>query len=84
MAKINRASKAAGPLATWTVAQLHYGKILGQMGPMRKELADMQAEADRNAGRDEQGEDSCPIRPMNQLTPAASDEAVVTVTLGPS
>ena len=43
--KINRASKAAGPLASWAEAQLKFSRINKQIEPLKKELREMQEEA---------------------------------------
>ncbi|CAD7970789.1 unnamed protein product [Amoebophrya sp. A120] len=46
--KIARASKAAGPLGIWVEAQLKYSGILQNIGPLRKELADLELEAEQS------------------------------------
>jgi hypothetical protein len=38
-AKVERASKAAAPLCSWTLAQLRYAEALAQAKPLKKELA---------------------------------------------
>ena len=40
--KIDRASKAAGPLAKWVESQLMYADILEQVDPLRNELEQLQ------------------------------------------
>ncbi|CCG82670.1 Dynein heavy chain [Taphrina deformans PYCC 5710] len=42
---VNRASKACGPLVQWVVAQVSYSEILDQVGPLREEVASLEAEA---------------------------------------
>ncbi|KAF2742258.1 cytoplasmic dynein-like protein 1 heavy chain 1 [Sporormia fimetaria CBS 119925] len=37
--KVNRASKACGPLVKWIAAQVHYSDILDRVGPLREHLA---------------------------------------------
>ncbi|CAG8490206.1 1623_t:CDS:10, partial [Scutellospora calospora] len=39
---VNRASKACGPLVKWVAAQVSYSDILDRVGPMRKEMEDLQ------------------------------------------
>eukprot|EP00127_Corallochytrium_limacisporum_P003948 Clim_evm33s155 gene=Clim_evmTU33s155 len=36
--KINKASRACGPLAKWVIAQVEYSEMLLKVGPLRKEL----------------------------------------------
>lgn len=43
--KVNRASKACGPLVQWVVAQVHYSDILDRVGPLRQEVEKLEADA---------------------------------------
>ena len=43
--KVNRASKACGPLVQWVEAQVNYSEILERIGPLRQEVADLEEEA---------------------------------------
>eukprot|EP00835_Amoeboradix_gromovi_P000082 NODE_3_length_56144_cov_0.348184.p1 type:complete len:4079 gc:universal NODE_3_length_56144_cov_0.348184:21030-33266(+) len=43
---VNRASKACGPLFVWMTAQLSFSSILLQIGPLKKELNDLQVQYD--------------------------------------
>ncbi|KAL1605495.1 dynein heavy chain [Nothophoma quercina] len=40
--KVNRASKACGPLVQWVQAQVMYSEILNRVEPLRKEVAELQ------------------------------------------
>lgn len=42
---INRASKACGPLAQWVIAQVTYSSIIDRVGPLRKEVAQLEEDA---------------------------------------
>ncbi|CAG8487876.1 5917_t:CDS:10 [Dentiscutata erythropus] len=41
---VNRASKACGPLVKWVIAQVGYSDILDRVGPMRREMEDLEAQ----------------------------------------
>ena len=43
---VNRASKACGPLVAWIIAQVNYREILDKVGPLRQEVASLEAKAD--------------------------------------
>lgn len=43
--KVNRASKACGPLVQWVEAQVTYSEILDRVGPLREEVAQLEEEA---------------------------------------
>ncbi|KAF2709100.1 hypothetical protein K504DRAFT_456000 [Pleomassaria siparia CBS 279.74] len=43
--KVNRASKACGPLVQWVVAQVEFSEILNRVGPLRNEVAQLEADA---------------------------------------
>ena len=43
--KVNRASKACGPLVQWVEAQVNYSSILAKVGPLREELAALEDQA---------------------------------------
>ncbi|KAF2152302.1 hypothetical protein K461DRAFT_241389 [Myriangium duriaei CBS 260.36] len=43
--KVNRASKACGPLVQWVEAQVNFSSILAKVGPLRAELAELQDQA---------------------------------------
>ena len=43
--KVNRASKACGPLLEWVVAQVEYSEILERVGPLREEARHLEDEA---------------------------------------
>lgn len=45
--KVNRASVACGPLVKWATAQLTYADMLGKVEPLRNELKNLEAEAER-------------------------------------
>lgn len=42
---VNRASKACGPLVQWAIAQVQYSSILRRVGPLRKEVRDLEQSA---------------------------------------
>ncbi|KAF4688109.1 hypothetical protein FOZ60_003172 [Perkinsus olseni] len=44
MERIERASRAAGPLAQWVKSQISYGKMLQSIGPLRAEVAELEAQ----------------------------------------
>jgi dynein heavy chain 1 len=43
--KVNRASKACGPLVQWVEAQVSYAEILDRVGPLREEVAQLEEQA---------------------------------------
>lgn len=43
--KVNRASKACGPLVQWVAAQVNYSDILDRVGPLRQEVENLEAAA---------------------------------------
>lgn len=43
--RVNRASKACGPLVQWVEAQVNYSEILDRVGPLREEVAQLEDEA---------------------------------------
>ncbi|KAK4618664.1 Dynein heavy chain, cytoplasmic [Fulvia fulva] len=43
--RVNRASKACGPLVQWVQAQVHYSAILDRVGPLRDEVDQLENEA---------------------------------------
>ncbi|KAM3424381.1 Dynein heavy chain, cytoplasmic [Cercospora zeina] len=43
--RVNRASKACGPLVQWVEAQVNYSSILDRVGPLREEVDQLQEEA---------------------------------------
>ncbi|KAI9815391.1 MAG: hypothetical protein M1826_002067 [Phylliscum demangeonii] len=43
--KVNRASKACGPLVQWVQAQVLYSEILDRVGPLRDEVAELEEQA---------------------------------------
>jgi dynein heavy chain 1 len=43
---VNRASKACGPLVKWVTAQIDYATILEKVGPLRQEVAQLEASAE--------------------------------------
>ena len=43
--KVNRASKACGPLVQWVQAQVLYSEILDRVGPLREEVAQLEEQA---------------------------------------
>ena len=43
--KVNRASKACGPLVQWVEAQVNFSEILDRVGPLRKEVTDLEEAA---------------------------------------
>lgn len=43
--RVNRASKACGPLVQWVEAQVTYSEILDRVGPLREEVAQLEEEA---------------------------------------
>ncbi|TVY81803.1 Cytoplasmic dynein heavy chain [Lachnellula suecica] len=43
--KVNRASKACGPLVQWVVAQVNYSEILDRVGPLRDEVVMLEEQA---------------------------------------
>ena len=42
--KVNRASKACGPLVQWVEAQVNYSEILDRVGPLREEVNQLEQE----------------------------------------
>lgn len=43
--KVNRASKACGPLVQWVTAQVNYSDILDRVGPLKEEVGKLEEEA---------------------------------------
>lgn len=43
--KVNRASKACGPLVQWVIAQVNYSEILDRVGPLRAEVQELEETA---------------------------------------
>ena len=43
--KVNRASKACGPLVQWVSAQVNYSDILDRVGPLREEVGQLEEQA---------------------------------------
>ncbi|KAF4126868.1 dynein heavy chain 1, cytosolic [Geosmithia morbida] len=43
--KVNRASKACGPLVQWVTAQVNYSDILDRVGPLKQEVAQLEEQA---------------------------------------
>ena len=43
--RVNRASKACGPLVQWVEAQVNYSEILDRVGPLREEVHQLEEEA---------------------------------------
>ncbi|KAI9672025.1 MAG: Dynein heavy chain, cytoplasmic [Trizodia sp. TS-e1964] len=43
--KVNRASKACGPLVQWVEAQVNYSEILDRVGPLREEVGQLEDQA---------------------------------------
>ncbi|KAL2166549.1 hypothetical protein VTG60DRAFT_2516 [Thermothelomyces hinnuleus] len=43
--KVNRASKACGPLVQWVEAQVNYAEILDRVGPLREEVKQLEEQA---------------------------------------
>ncbi|KAA8570853.1 hypothetical protein EYC84_000244 [Monilinia fructicola] len=43
--KVNRASKACGPLVQWVQAQVNYSEILDRVGPLREEVGRLEEKA---------------------------------------
>jgi len=43
--KVNRASKACGPLVQWVTAQVNYSEILDRVGPLRAEVEQLEENA---------------------------------------
>ncbi|PHH90699.1 hypothetical protein CDD83_2886 [Cordyceps sp. RAO-2017] len=43
--KVNRASKACGPLVQWVAAQVNYSDILDRVGPLKDEVAQLEEQA---------------------------------------
>ena len=43
--RVNRASKACGPLVQWVEAQVNYSEILDRVGPLREEVVQLEGEA---------------------------------------
>lgn len=43
--RVNRASKACGPLVQWVQAQVHFSEILDRVGPLREEVAVLEDQA---------------------------------------
>lgn len=45
--KVNRASKACGPLVQWVAAQVMYSEILNRVEPLRKEVAELEQKLEK-------------------------------------
>ena len=43
--RVNRASKACGPLVQWVAAQVNYSDILDRVGPLREEVGQLEEQA---------------------------------------
>lgn len=43
--RVNRASKACGPLVQWVEAQVNYSEILDRVGPLREEVGQLEEQA---------------------------------------
>ncbi|QPG94731.1 Dynein heavy chain cytoplasmic [Epichloe festucae Fl1] len=43
--KVNRASKACGPLVQWVAAQVNYSDILDRVGPLKEEVTQLEEQA---------------------------------------
>ncbi len=43
--RVNRASKACGPLVQWVTAQVNYADILDRVGPLREEAEQLEEQA---------------------------------------
>ncbi|KEY71002.1 hypothetical protein S7711_00838 [Stachybotrys chartarum IBT 7711] len=43
--KVNRASRACGPLVQWVAAQVNYSDILDRVGPLKEEVTQLEEEA---------------------------------------
>ena len=43
--RVNRASKACGPLVLWVEAQVNYSEILDRVGPLREEVGQLEEQA---------------------------------------
>ena len=43
--RVNRASKACGPLVQWVLAQVNYSEILDRVGPLRAEVEELEDKA---------------------------------------
>ncbi|KAF5123851.1 Dynein heavy chain, cytoplasmic [Metarhizium anisopliae] len=43
--KVNRASKACGPLVQWVAAQVNYADILDRVGPLKEEVTQLEEQA---------------------------------------
>lgn len=43
--KVNRASKACGPLVQWVAAQVNYSDILDRVGPLKEEVSKLEEQA---------------------------------------
>ncbi|KAK0627667.1 dynein heavy chain, N-terminal region 1-domain-containing protein [Immersiella caudata] len=43
--KVNRASRACGPLVQWVEAQVNYAEILDRVGPLREEVGQLEEQA---------------------------------------
>ena len=43
--KVNRASKACGPLVQWVTAQVNYSDILDRVGPLKEEVTQLEEQA---------------------------------------
>ena len=45
--KVDRASKACGPLVKWAIAQINYADMLLSVDPLRNELKSLEEEAEK-------------------------------------
>ena len=70
--KVNRASKACGPLVQWVAAQVNYSSILDRVGPLRDEVD--QLEADAQATKDQARETEQLIRDLESRIARYKDE----------
>lgn len=56
--RVNRASKACGPLVQWVHAQVNFSEILDRVGPLREEVGHLEAEAQKTKKEAQETEDT--------------------------
>ncbi|KAF2010197.1 cytoplasmic dynein-like protein 1 heavy chain 1 [Aaosphaeria arxii CBS 175.79] len=70
--KVNRASKACGPLVQWAEAQVNYSDILDRVGPLRAEVDELESKA--QATKDQAKETEIEILNLEESIARYKDE----------
>lgn len=75
---VNRASKACGPLVKWVIAQVNFSEILERVGPLRNEVASLEAQAEETKIQASEIEDT--IAGLEQSIATYKDEYAVLIS----